>query len=87
MLLGAICHSMGAQEFGLTEASYATARILQSFPKIQAGGFERPQAQDWLAYSSHHSQGLKRTATERQKMTIVMSSGDGCPLRLWRSGE
>lgn len=75
------------QEFGLTEASYATVRILQSFPNIEAGAFERPQSQEWLAYSSHHSQAIKRTANERQKMTLVMSAGDGCPLRLWRSGE
>ena len=72
------------QDFGLMEASYATVRILQTFPKIEAGGFERPQVQSWQGYSSHHTNAVDRISKERQKMTLVMSLGDGCPLRLWR---
>lgn len=73
------------QDFGLVEASYTTVRILQSFPRIEAGSFERSQIQSWHAFSSHHSNAVERTAKERQKMTLVMSSGDGCPTRVWRS--
>ena len=73
------------QDFGLIEAAYATVRILQKFPRIEAGSFERPQVQNWHGYSSHHSRAVERTAKERQKMTLVMSLGDGCPIRLWRS--
>ncbi|KAF6226498.1 hypothetical protein HO133_009364 [Letharia lupina] len=72
------------QDFGLTETSYAVVRILQTFSVIEAGPFERPQAQEWLAYSSHSSQGLKRVAKERQKMTLVMSAKDGCPVHFER---
>ena len=72
------------QDFGLMEASYATVRILQTFPRLQSGTFERPQAQDWFGYSSHHSNPVKRTARERQRMTLVMSLGDGCPVKVWR---
>ena len=75
------------QDFGLVEASYATVRILQSFSKIEAGAFKRPQFQPWKAFSSHHSRAVHRVAQERQKMTLVMSSGDGCPVRLWISSE
>ena len=72
------------EDFGLTEASYAVVRILQTFSVIEAGQFERPQAQEWLAYSSHSSQGLKRVAKERQKMTLVTSAKDGCPVQFER---
>lgn len=69
------------QDFGLTETSYAVVRILQTFPVIRAGQFERPQPQAWQAYSSHHRQGIRKEAKERQKMTLVMSARDGCPVR------
>ncbi|KAL2039296.1 hypothetical protein N7G274_007964 [Stereocaulon virgatum] len=68
------------QDFGLTETSYAVVRILQTFPVIRAGQFYRPQAQTWMGYSSHHSRGVERIAKERQKMTLVMSLRDGCPV-------
>ena len=73
------------QEFGLTEAAYATVRILQTFPKIEAGSFDRPQAQKWQGYSSHQGRREERMTSERQKMTLVMSLGDGCPVRFWKS--
>ena len=73
------------QDFGLTEAAYATVRLLQAFPRIEAGSFERPQAQKWQGYSAHHSRPVERETSERQKMTLVMSLGDGCPIRFWRS--
>ncbi len=55
------------QDFGLMGTSYAVVRILQTFPVIEAGQFERPQSQTWQ---------------ERQKMTLVMSARDGCPIKL-----
>lgn len=73
------------QDFGLVEASYATVRILQHFPRMETGAVKSPRVQPWLAYSSHHSQALERTANERQKMTLVMSIGDGCPMKFWRA--
>lgn len=72
------------QDFGLTEASYTTVRVLQSFSKIEAGSFERIQTQDWFGYSSHHTYPVQRTTLNRQKMTLVMSMGDGCPVRFWQ---
>ena len=72
------------QDFGLMEASYAIVRILQTFSKIEAGVFERPQVQSWQGYSSHHTNAVRRISKERQRMTLVMSLGDGCPVRLWR---
>jgi len=70
----------------LAEASFAIVRILQEFPKIEAGSFERPQTQQWQAHSSHHNRGVERKAMERQMMTLVMSAADGCPVSLWREG-
>ena len=70
------------EDFGLTETSYAVVRILQTFPVIRAGQFSRPQSQEWLGYSSHHKQGIPKVAKERQKMTLVMSAKDGCPVEL-----
>ena len=70
------------EDFGLTETSYAVVRILQTFPIIRAGQFNRPQSQEWLGYSSHHKQGVTKIAKERQKMTLVMSAKDGCPVEL-----
>ena len=75
---------METEEFGLGETSYAVVRILQTFSVMQAGQCERPQAQEWLAYSSHSSQGIRRLAKERQKMTLVMSAKDGCPVHFER---
>lgn len=68
------------EDFGLTETSYAVVRILQTFPVIRAGQFDRPQVQAWTGYSSHHSRGVQKLAKERQKMTLVMSARDGCPV-------
>ncbi|MCJ1437897.1 hypothetical protein MMC27_007284 [Xylographa pallens] len=68
------------QEFGLTEASYAVVRILQRFPVIKAAPVARSQEQSWLGYSSHKTEGIKKFSKERQKMTLVMSAGDGLPV-------
>ena len=68
------------EDFSLVEASYTLVRILQEFPTIKAGSFERSQSQTWLGYSSHHSEGVKKTTKERQRMTLVISAGDGCPV-------
>ena len=69
------------QDFGLTEASYAVVRILQTFPHIEAGEFGRPQSQPWLGYSSHNSKPIRKVAKHRQKMTLVLSAKDGCPIK------
>lgn len=55
-------------------------RILQEFPMIKEDTFGRPQTQTWLGYSSHHSKGVEKTSKERQRMTLVISAGDGCPV-------
>ncbi|MCJ1479378.1 hypothetical protein MMC13_008063 [Lambiella insularis] len=68
------------QDFALTEASYAIVRILQRFPEIRAAPFEMSQKQSWLGYSSHRSQGIEKISKERQRMTLVMSATDGCPV-------
>lgn len=68
------------EDFSLLEASYALVRILQEFPVIKEGSFERSQTQTWLGYSSHHSEAVEKTAKERQRMTLVISAGDGCPV-------
>ena len=78
-------HDIHTEEFGLTVASYTTVRILQTFPILEAGSFSRSQKQDWLGWSSHQNDGLKRVAKERQKMTLVMSLGDGCPISFQRA--
>ena len=72
------------QDFGLMEASYATVRILQTFPRIEAASLDRSPEQEWLGYSSHHTRPIKMRSLERQKMTLVMSLADGCQVRLWR---
>ena len=68
------------QEFGLTEASYAVVRILQRFPVIKAAPVAQSQEQSWLGYSSHKTEGVERLSRERQKMTLVMSAGNGLPV-------
>ena len=65
-------------------ASFTIVRILQTYRKFEPGAFERSQVQNWLAWSSHQSNGINRTATDRQKMTLVMSSADGCPIHFGR---
>ncbi|KAL6713829.1 hypothetical protein ACLMJK_008323 [Lecanora helva] len=70
------------EDFALTETSYAVVRILQSFPNIKLGRFQRPQSQTWLGYSSHRNEGVQREAKERQKMTLAMSLTDGCPVQV-----
>ena len=72
-----------AEDFGFTLASYTLVRVLQTFPNIAPGSFARPQVQEWLGWSSHHDEADRRSAKERQKMTLVMSAGDGCPIKFW----
>lgn len=57
---------MCLEDFGLTEASYAVVRILQTFPgiKLPAG------------------QAFEKTGSERQQMTLVIAVGDGCQVQL-----
>lgn len=71
-----------AEDFGLTEASYTVVRILRAFSTVKAAPFERQQTQTWTGYSSHQAEGIKKVSRERQKMTLVISAGDGCPVHL-----
>lgn len=75
-----ICAVECLEDFGLVETSYALVRILQEFPTIKEGSFERSQTQSWLGYSSHYSKVIEKTTKERQRMTLVISAGDGCPV-------
>jgi len=50
----------------MTEAGYAVARILQRFPSI-----ELPE-----------NEVVKKTGKERQTITIVLSSSDGCKVNV-----
>jgi hypothetical protein len=68
------------EDFALTEAAYTIVRILQKFPVIKPGPFTKSQTQTWLGYSSHQTEAIEKVAKERQKMTLVMSLGDGCPV-------
>lgn len=70
------------QDFGLMEASYAIVRILQTFSTISPAGYHRKQEQSWHGYSSHHDKPVLKRANNRQKMTLVMSLADGCPVHL-----
>ena len=72
------------QDFGLMEASYAVIRILQAFSRVEAAPYDDEQTQAWDGWSSHHGRPCPRTATDRQKMTLVMSLADGCPVFLRR---
>jgi hypothetical protein len=54
-----------AEEFALLEASYAITRLLQTF-----ADFEYDPAQEMPAVGE-----------ERQDVTLVLSSGDGCWIR------
>jgi hypothetical protein len=70
------------EDFALVEASYTVVRILQAFPDLQAAPDRRQQNRQWTGYSSHHSEGVEKITHERQKMTIVLSLGDGCQVQL-----
>lgn len=66
------------QDFALVEASYTVVRILQAFPNLRAAPYSGPETRQWVGYSSHCSGGIEKLAHERQKMTLVLSLGDGC---------
>jgi hypothetical protein len=57
---------ISAEDFALTEASYGIVRILQNFPNIRL------------------PPGLptESTGQEKQILTIVVASGDGCKVLL-----
>ena len=67
-----------AEEFALMEASYTVVRILQKYPRVKSVPSERPQIRKWTGRSSHQNDGVEMMAEERQKMTLVLSLGDGC---------
>lgn len=70
------------EDFALVEASYTVVRILQAFPRLRAAPDSFLENRQWVGYSSHHSKGVKKLINERQKMTIVLSLGDGCRVLL-----
>ncbi|KKZ64976.1 hypothetical protein EMCG_09121 [[Emmonsia] crescens] len=64
------------QDFALTEASYTVVRILQMYPKVKP--YKCHENRSWIGWSTHQTKGIEKVAKERQKMTLVLSSGDGC---------
>lgn len=54
------------QEFALIEASYTVARIIQVFP--------------WMELSAEET--MVRVGQERQTLTLVVASADGCVVQL-----
>ncbi|KNG91119.1 n-alkane-inducible cytochrome P450 [Aspergillus nomiae NRRL 13137] len=72
------------QDFGLVEVAYTVVRILQRFPRVRLGEYTRPQKRPWIAWSSHHKSGVEMVAEERQKVTLVLSLGEGCRVILGR---
>ncbi|KAL9111302.1 MAG: hypothetical protein Q9227_004179 [Pyrenula ochraceoflavens] len=54
-------------DFGLTEAAYTTVRLLQRFPTIKLANGVNPEL----------------TGVEKQTMTLVISSTEGCKVEMW----
>lgn len=80
-----LTHSVGCTEdFALIEASYTVVRILQKYPRLEPGIYERPQKRKWTGWSTHQAEGIEKVAEERQKMTLVLSLGDGCRITFGR---
>ena len=59
------------QDFALMEVSYTIVRLLQAFPTICLPKGER----------------VERVGTERQRLTLVLSSADGCRVELERKNR
>lgn len=53
-------------DFGLTEAAYTVVRLCQRFPLLKLPDGEK----------------VELTGVEKQKMTIVMSSTEGCKVEI-----
>ncbi|PGH29033.1 hypothetical protein GX50_08220 [[Emmonsia] crescens] len=68
------------QDFALTEASYTVVRILQVYPQVKP--YKCHENRSWIGWSTHQTKGIEKVAKERQKMTLVLSSGDGCKHRM-----
>ena len=69
------------EEFALAEASYTIVRILQVFPQIRPA-IDAHRPQKWIGWSSHQTEGIEKFTEKKQKMTLVLSSGDGCIVAL-----
>lgn len=50
------------QDFAMMEVAYTVVRLLQAFPDVRM-----PSGED-----------IEPVGTERQRLTLVLSSGDGC---------
>lgn len=57
------------QDFAVMEAAYAIVRILQCFPRVEVCAEERRK-------------GIVGTGEERQNLTLVVSSAEGCKVEL-----
>jgi cytochrome P450 len=57
------------QDFALTEAAYAVARIIQVWPKIEV-------------HEEAAQESEVRIGEEKQRLTLVVSSADGCKVKL-----
>jgi cytochrome P450 len=59
------------QDFALMEVSYTIVRLLQAFPVMSLPAGEKNEP----------------IGTERQRLTLVLSSADGCRVEFDRSGN
>ncbi|CAG7995913.1 unnamed protein product [Penicillium salamii] len=71
------------QEFALIEASYTTARILQGYSGIELKS-TKSQQHPWTGWSTHQTEGIEKISQQRQKVTLVLSLGEGCRVSLTR---
>ena len=60
------CQLIQAEDFALSEASYAIIRIVQTFPNVRLPPDMKKE----------------KTGQERQNLTIVVSSAEGCKVLL-----
>ncbi|MCJ1260408.1 hypothetical protein MMC22_000269 [Lobaria immixta] len=87
------------QDFGLVGTSYALVRILQEFPTIKEGSFERSQTQSWLGLLTAAALSGLRESEKSYGITQLYSGEDpvvdiiaihglnGHALKTWTSEE
>lgn len=71
------------EEFALIEASYTTARILQEYSGVHLIS-AKVQQRTWTGWSTHQTEGIEKISQQRQKVTLVLSLGEGCKVSLTR---
>ncbi|KAK9855658.1 hypothetical protein MYU51_002293 [Penicillium brevicompactum] len=71
------------QEFALMEASYTTARILQQYSSIDLIS-GKTQKSTWTGWPTHGTEGIEKISQQKQKVTLVLSLGEGCKVSMTR---